>query len=332
MQNNYTLKLVKSTSYDPWYNLALEEHLFNKAEDNEIIFYLWQNDNTVVIGRNQNPWRECRYTELERDEGKLARRLSGGGAVYHDLGNMNFTFIMKESLYNVEKQLQVIINGVKKLGINAEFSGRNDILVEGKKFSGNAFYSDEGRCYHHGTLLVDSDISKLCQYLKVSKEKMESKGIKSVQARVINLKEINTSIDIKKLSEALEISFQEVYNSSISENAIMSGDTSEFKELYDKYSSWKWRYGETPNFQISFYNRFSWGDLDINLNLRDGEVMSIAIFSDAMDYKLIKDMEKSIQGIKFEKLEILQKLEMLNEIYDKNIISDIENWLNEKDI
>lgn len=332
MQNNYTLKLVKSTSYDPWYNLAIEEHLFNKVKDSEVIFYLWQNDNTVVIGRNQNPWRECRYTELERDEGKLARRLSGGGAVYHDLGNMNFTFIMKESLYNVEKQLQVIINGVKKLEINAEFSGRNDILVEGKKFSGNAFYFDEGRCYHHGTLLVDSDMSKLSQFLQVSKEKMESKGIKSVQARVINLKGINPSIDIKKLSEALEISFQEVYNSSISERAIMSGDTAEFKALYDKYSSWKWRYGETPNFQISLYNRFCWGDLDINLNLRDGEVVEIAIFSDAMDSKLIKDMEKSLQGIKFEKLEILKELNKLSETYDENIISDVENWINEKDI
>lgn len=332
MQNNYRLKLIKSTSYDPWYNLALEEHLFNKVEDNEIIFYLWQNDNTVVIGRNQNPWRECRYTELEGDGGRLARRLSGGGAVYHDLGNMNFTFIMKESLYNVEKQLQVIINGVKKLGINAEFSGRNDILVEGKKFSGNAFYFDEGRCYHHGTLLVDSDMSKLSQYLQVSKEKMESKGIKSVQARVINLNDINPSIDIKNLSEALAISFQEVYNSNISEKAIMSGDTAEFKELYDKYSSWKWRYGETPNFQISFYNRFSWGDLDINLDLRDGEVVAIAIFSDAMDSKLIKDVEKSLQGIKFEKLEILKELKKLSETYDENIISDIENWINEKAI
>ena len=332
MQNNYILKLVKSTSYDPWYNLALEEYLFNKVKENEVIFYLWQNDNTVVIGRNQNPWRECKYTELERDGGKLARRLSGGGAVYHDLGNMNFTFIMRESLYNVEKQLQVIINGVKKLGINAEFSGRNDILVEGKKFSGNAFYFDEGRCYHHGTLLISSDMSKLSQYLQVSKEKMESKGIKSVQGRVINLREINPSIDIKKLSKALEISFQEVYNNSIGEKVIMSGGTTEFKEIYDKYSSWKWRYGETPKFQISFYNRFSWGDLDINLNLRDGEVVEVAIFSDAMDSKMIKHIEKSLQGIKFEKLEILQKLKKSSEIYDKNIISDMENWINEKDI
>lgn len=332
MQNKFTLKLVKSLSYNPWYNLALEEYLFNNVKSDEVIFYLWQNDNTVVIGRNQNPWRECRYNELEGDGGKLARRLSGGGAVYHDLGNLNFTFIAKKNIFNIEKQLQVIIEAVKLLGINAEFSGRNDIIAEGRKFSGNAFYYDEDNCYHHGTLLVASEMTKLAKYLQVSKEKIKSKGIESVEARVTNLSNINPAIDINSLSKALEESFQLIYNNTISETIIKDGDTSEFRELYEKYSSWKWRYGETPNFEINLYNRFTWGDLDINLNLKDAHVSDIAVFSDAMDSNLIKDIEKALKGIKFTKNEILNKLNILADIYDKNLIEDIEIWIMEKDI
>lgn len=332
MQNNYTLKLVKSLSHNPWHNLALEEHLFSNVKRDEIILYLWQNDNTVVIGRNQNPWRECRYNELEDDGGKLARRLSGGGAVYHDLGNLNFTFIAKENLFNIEKQLKVIIEAVKLLGINAEFSGRNDIIAEGRKFSGNAFYYDEDNCYHHGTLLVSSEMTKLAKYLQVSKEKIKSKGIESVEARVTNLSNINPAIDINNLSEALEKSFQKVYNNTISKTIIIDGDISKFESLYEKYSSWKWRYGETPNFEINLYNRFSWGDLDINLNLRDGYVSEIAVFSDAMDSKLIKDIEEALKGIKLTKEEIVNRLDDLKISYDNNIIEDIKDWVNKRDI
>lgn len=132
-------EIIYSQSFNPWYNLALEEYLLNGVSDNEVILYLWQNDNTVVVGRNQNAWKECRCKLLEEEGGKLARRLSGGGAVYHDLGNLNFTFLMKDSLYDLKHQLNVILNAVKMAGIEAEFSGRNDLVVQGKKFSGNAF-------------------------------------------------------------------------------------------------------------------------------------------------------------------------------------------------
>ncbi|QGU94308.1 lipoate--protein ligase [Clostridium bovifaecis] len=332
MQNNYTLKLIKSLSYNPWHNLALEEHFLSNVKRDEVILYLWQNDNTVVIGRNQNPWRECRYNELEDDGGKLARRLSGGGAVYHDLGNLNFTFIAKENLFDIEKQLKVIIEAVKHLGINAEFSGRNDIIAEGRKFSGNAFYYDGDNCYHHGTLLVSSEMTKLAKYLQVSKEKIKSKGIESVEARVTNLSNINSDIDIDNLSEALEKSFQQVYNSTISETIIIDGDISKFESLYKKYSSWEWRYGETPNFEINLYNRFSWGDLDINFNLRDGHISEIAVFSDAMDSKLIKDIEEALKGIKLAKEEIVNRLDDLKISYGNNIIENIKDWVNKRDI
>ena len=128
-------RIIKSLSHDPWVNLAIEEHLLEQVTEDEVILYLWQNENTVVIGRNQNAWKECKHLDLEREGGKLARRLSGGGAVYHDLGNLNFTFIMNKKHYDLSKQLTVILQAVKKLGIKAEFSGRNDLVIEEKQFS-----------------------------------------------------------------------------------------------------------------------------------------------------------------------------------------------------
>jgi len=172
------LRIFYSEEYNPWYNLALEEYLIDRVEEDEIILYLWQNEHTVVIGRNQNAWKECRCSKLEeRDGGYLARRLSGGGAVYHDLGNLNFTFLMERDDYDLHKQLSVILDAVKKLGIEAEFSGRNDLTAQGKKFSGNAFYFGTDKAYHHGTILYDTEIEPLLEYLSVSSEKIKTKGI-----------------------------------------------------------------------------------------------------------------------------------------------------------
>ena len=137
------LTYIESDQVNPYKNLAVEEYLLLHCEDKECILYLWQNQNTVVIGRNQNAWKECKVTKLEEENGHLARRLSGGGAVYHDLGNLNFTFLVNKDEYSLEKQLQVIINAMGRLGLKAEKSGRNDILIDGKKFSGNAFYEQE---------------------------------------------------------------------------------------------------------------------------------------------------------------------------------------------
>lgn len=146
------LTYIESDQVNPYKNLAVEEYLLLHCEDKECILYLWQNQNTVVIGRNQNAWKECKVTKLEEENGHLARRLSGGGAVYHDLGNLNFTFLVNKDEYSLEKQLQVIINAMGRLGLKAEKSGRNDILIDGKKFSGNAFYEQENTAIITGPL------------------------------------------------------------------------------------------------------------------------------------------------------------------------------------
>ena len=237
MHNSAITSIITSSILDPWYNLALEEFLLKHVRENEIILYLWQNDNTVVVGKNQNCWKECKCRELEMDGGKLARRLSGGGAVYHDLGNLNFTFVMDKELYNLEKQLKVIIKALQNTGIDAEFSGRNDITVKGKKFSGNAFYNTKNTVLHHGTLLINSDFSKLAAYLQVSREKIQSKGVESVQSRVINLKEVNSSITLEEVISNLKSTFIQLYGGN-GEVLEINSFEEEINTLYNKYSSW----------------------------------------------------------------------------------------------
>ena len=187
----------------PYRNLAMEEYMTNHVPDGTCILFLWQNRHTVVIGRNQNCWKECRVNFLEEEGGYLVRRLSGGGAVFHDLGNLNFTFIVRKTDYDVERQLQVILEAVRRLGIQAEKTGRNDITVEGRKFSGNAFYQTGDCCYHHGTLLVHADKENMSRYLNVPREKLASKGVSSVKSRVANLDEFCPGLTVDRVKAAL---------------------------------------------------------------------------------------------------------------------------------
>ena len=198
-------------NYDPWFNLSVEEYLAEKINPNQVLLYLWQNKDTVVIGRNQNPWKECNIDKIKADGVYLARRSSGGGAVYHDLGNLNFTFITGKKLYDREKQLEVILRAVNSFGLHAYFSGRNDILLEEKKFSGNAYCFGDSFSYHHGTILINSNMSRLSHYLNPSKHKISSKGIDSVKSRVVNLHSLSPEITVTKMKTAVTNAFTDVY-------------------------------------------------------------------------------------------------------------------------
>lgn len=326
-------KLIISTSFDSWYNLALEEHLFRNVEKNQVILFLWQNQNTVVIGRNQNVWKECRCAQLEQDGGKLARRLSGGGAVFHDLGNLNFTFIVDRSHYDLVKQLQVILEGVRKLNIDAEFSGRNDLIAKGRKFSGNAFYFEQERAYHHGTILVNVDMNKLTTYLQVSKEKIASKGVASVQSRVGNLSMFQPDITISSMKEVLIESFQEQYGEVLEPTIIVSDSDSSYdlQELYQKNSSWKWLYGKTPNFDIVLETRFSWGGIELGLTLHNGLVVDAKTYSDAMDSHLINKIASVLVHCPFQIDNLVNRIKQLESApEDKIVIDDLVKWLMSK--
>lgn len=323
--------LIESGYDNPWYNLALEEYLFNTIKPDELILYLWQNNNTVVIGRNQNAWKECDYEKLENNGGKLARRLSGGGAVYHDLGNLNFTFIMYKNNYNMEKQLSVLKNALKYFNINAEFSGRNDMLIGGKKFSGHAYYFKDNKAYHHGTLLVNSDLEKLSVYLNPSKKKIESKGIDSVRSRVTNIADIDKDISIYRLANALKRSFETIYG-SISKYKVYDSDNLDILNLQDKYSSWDWVYGKSPKFDISFSDRFAWGEIEIALSLKNGIITDMQVYTDAMDTGLFEDFSSGFIGSKLSKEAISKICEKQTQAMPDDIRNDINNFINNLDI
>ncbi len=309
--NELHLKYVRSESFDPWFNLALEEYLYNTIPENTVILYLWQNQNTVVIGKSQNAWKECRVSELEADGGKLARRPSGGGAVFHDLGNMCFTFIASSGLYDLEKQLRVIIDAVRDQGIEARFTGRNDITTaDGRKFSGNAFKFSKNVGLMHGTLLLDTDASKMARYLQVSKAKLQAKGVDSVRARVVNLIELNPEINPAGMTESLKKAFRENYGMWQEEAVYSDTDmTPEVQSLYQKYASWEWRLGETPEFDLSFETRFAWGCFDVSISSEKGLIRDIDIFTDAMDADLAGILKDSLRGCRLSHDELCDKIQ-----------------------
>jgi lipoate-protein ligase A len=326
-------RLIYSDSYNPWYNLALEEYLLNNTKKNEVMLYLWQNDNTVVIGRNQNAWKECNCRLLENNDGKLARRLSGGGAVYHDLGNLNFTFIMDKNLYDIHTQLEVILEAVRDSNIDAEFSGRNDLVASGRKFSGNAFYYGTNSSYHHGTILVDTNFESMVNYLQVSKEKIQSKGIESVKSRVVNLKELNSSVTIDKMKKEFAKYFKEIYGVNPKKEVISPNQIEEVSKLKDKYSSWDWRYGQAPDFDITYEKRFKWGDVQLGLSLTKGKITESKIYSDAMNADLIEDIAEKLKGCQFKIDEITNAINNVKHSKDEEeIIENINEWLKEKRI
>ncbi len=307
-------KVYLSRSNNPYFNLAFEEYLVHNADKNEQVLFLWQNQNTVVIGRNQNPWKECNLQELNLQQGKLVRRLSGGGAVYHDLGNLNFTFISSFSEKKVEENIGIIISALASNGIDAVFSGKNDILVQGYKVSGNAFFVENDILCHHGTLLIDSHLEKLNSFLTVSEQKLRSKGIDSVKARVKNLKELNEAITVETLIHSLTSVFVPDGKDSVIEwvnEDCMENQFTNRKDLQERikgFESWDWNFGSSPEFNLHVSERFSWGEVDLYLIVKDGFVVDAEITTDALDIDLPYKIKNVIKNRKFDYDEIFSLL------------------------
>ncbi len=325
-------RIVLTKNLDPWRNLAVEEYLLESVKSNECILYLWQNQNTVVIGKNQNAWKECRTELLEKEGGKLARRSSGGGAVFHDIGNLNFSFLIDRQFYDVHKQLEVILKAVESLGIKAVFSGRNDLTVDERKFSGNAFCFRKKSALHHGTLLISADMEKMTRYLQVPEDKIRSKGIESVRSRVVNLSEYNSRLDIPTMIDALIQSFMDIYGHTSDVAKGEEGmDQAILNEIYNKYKSWEWRFGESPKFDIEFETRFSWGGIQIGLRLEQGRIVKATVYSDAMDEGFIDMIPEVLQGCIFHSKDMSEAV--LNADIDEtrqHMARDIADWIRSK--
>ncbi|MDR0897669.1 MAG: lipoate--protein ligase [Oscillospiraceae bacterium] len=287
-------RVLVSTDTNPHRNLAREEALLLRYDVGceEPILYLWQNAATVVIGRNQNAWRECRADLLRQEGGTLARRTTGGGAVFHDLGNLNFSFLLPRAQYDLTRQLNVVREAVAAFGIDCAFSGRNDLLAEGRKFSGNAFRFTAQGALHHGTLMVRVDPEKMGRYLQVSPAKLAARGVKSVASRVVNLADLGT-VTIDAMREAMGRAFAAAYGAATPEDADAL-DIPGSAALAERNATWDWNYGAAPSFDIALEHRFDWGGVELHLNVQSGRVAQCAVYTDAMDADLADALQAAL--------------------------------------
>ena len=323
-------RIVKSRSTDPFYNLTYEEMLLQTLEENDVVLLLWQNESSVILGRNQNVWRECRLKELEMGTGSIVRRRSGGGAVFHDLGNINFSFITHRKNYNLESQMNIVIKALKLLGIEAIVNERNDILVQKKKVSGNAYYIKGSKNVHHGTLLVDSDLLKLTKSLELTKVNFESKGIQSVLSKVTNLTSVNPNLTVEDVFKVLELVFKETYGEAdVEVDDPILYKTLGFDALLDKYKSWDWVFGESPKFEVEFEKLLSIGPIRLKLKVIDGYIKEVDVKSLTLkeDYK--KEMMKSLIGQRFDRKDVMDHINSnlnLGQILKEELMIWTEQW------
>lgn len=301
--------------------MALEEYLLHNVRPGECILYLWQNRNSVIIGRNQNAYTEVRVEALQDDGGFLARRLSGGGAVYHDIGNLNFTFIVKKEDYNLSKQCEVIRRMAESFNLDARLTGRNDILVGDRKFSGNAYYTWGSNCYHHGTIMIDVDTNALAKYLNVSREKMKSKGVSSVQSRVVNLKSLNPEIQVDRVSEKMIEAFEQVYGMKAGRRN--HPEEAEIRDYENKFASNEWIFRENRPFDFSLRERFSWGEIELQLRVVGGVIEDLQVYSDAMDGDLILKIPGALRGLQYKKSKAEEAINSLKNEENEAILKDI---------
>lgn len=310
------VRYIETSGFNPHYNLALESALMDAAKDGELIVYLWRNDNTVVIGRHQNAYLDVNVKKLVDAGGFLARRPTGGGAVFHDKGNLNFSFITSLSDYDVNENNDIIIRAVKKLGLFAEVNGRNDIVIDGRKFSGNAYLKTQTAALHHGTILISADTSKMSDFLNVKPDKLKGKGVASVKSHVVNLHDLDESIDVEAVKQAIKDVLTEKYGRILENSAVDEEKTDEF---YKKYSDDLWLYGKDVKLESHKYKRFSWGYADVSFTLSGGVIKDIKVFSDSI---FPDDIDAAIRALKG--LNVLKENTGLNQV-----ASDVLSLINE---
>ncbi|MCM3767380.1 lipoate--protein ligase [Neobacillus niacini] len=304
---------------DPRINLAIEEYALKNLDINETYLLFYINGPSIIIGKNQNTIEEINTEYVENNGIKVVRRLSGGGAVYHDLGNLNFSFITKddgESFHNFRKFTEPVIEALRKLGVNAELSGRNDIEVEGRKISGNAQFSTKGRMFSHGTLLLNSEMENVASALKVKKDKIESKGIKSVRSRVANISEFLTeNISIEEFRSLL-LKFIFDGMEEVPEYVLTEEDWERIHQLSkERYQNWEWNYGRSPKFNLQHSHRFPVGSIDVRLEVNKGIIENCKIYGDFFGVGDVSDIEAKLTGTRYEKGEIEAALEEIDTTY-----------------
>ncbi|HFH6654232.1 TPA: lipoate--protein ligase [Streptococcus agalactiae] len=310
------MKYIVNTSNDPAYNVALEAYAFQKLTDIDEIFILWINEPAIIIGRHQNTIQEINKEFIDKNGIHVVRRLSGGGAVYHDLNNLNYTIISnntQEGAFDFQTFSKPVIDTLAKLGVKAEFTGRNDLEINGQKFAGNAQAYYKGRMMHHDCLLFDVDMSVLGQALKVSKDKIESKGIKSVRARVTNIVDhLSDKITVQEFSDAILAQMKEEYP-EMDEYVLSDAELSEIQAMRDnQFATWDWTYGKAPEYTIERGVRYPAGKITTYANVENSTIKSVKIFGDFFGVKPVDDIEKMLEGVRYDYKDVLAALKTVD--------------------
>ncbi|EHD21071.1 MULTISPECIES: lipoate--protein ligase [Brenneria] len=298
-----SLRLLLSDSFDPWFNLAVEECIFRQMPTTQRVLFLWRNAETVVIGRAQNPWKECNTRRMAQDGIKLARRSSGGGAVFHDLGNTCFTFMAGKPEYDKSVSTQIILNALAAHGINASASGRNDLVIDtpdgSRKISGSAYRETKDRGFHHGTLLLNADLSRLADYLNPDVKKLQAKGITSVRSRVANLIELLPTLDHQQICRSVIQAFFDYYAERCEAEIISPAafpDLPGFSEQFARQSSWQWNFGQAPDFSHLLDTRFAWGGVELHFDVERGVIVRSRIFTDSLQPAPLEALAAALRG------------------------------------
>lgn len=298
---------------DPRINLAIEEYCLKHLDPEETYLLFYINQPSIIIGKNQNTIEEINTKYVDENGIIVVRRLSGGGAVYHDLGNLNFSFITKDdgnSFHNFKKFTEPVVAALKRLGVDAELSGRNDLMANGRKISGNAQFSTKGRMFSHGTLLFDSEIEHVVSALKVKKDKIESKGIKSIRSRVANISEF---LDQKMTTvEFRSMLLRYIFDTEgeIPEYKLTEKDWKIINQISkERYQNWDWNYGKSPKFNLQHSKRFQAGSVDIRLEVQKGVIRECKIFGDFFGVGDVSDIEEKLTGVQYERKAIEEALQ-----------------------
>lgn len=286
------------------FNLAFEQWLIGGRVTVPTLF-LWRNHKAVVIGRHQNPWTECDLSRMDREGVTLARRNTGGGAVYQDLGNSCFSFLGPPGKLPKDHNSSIILEALRNhYGIKGISTGRNDLTVHGRKFSGSAYSQTAAGVVHHGTLLRDVNLDGLHHCLTPHRLKLQSKGVTSVTSRVVNLKEINPDITYEGLNLAVIDSFLKTYGplqTDVQQVSLASPHAKEaiFQAHHQSFLDWDWRYGKTPKFSHRFEHRFDWAMFEFHLDVKDGRISDVEIFSDCLKPDFVEQVKVALKGVRY---------------------------------
>lgn len=320
---------IDNQSIEPYFNQAVEEYFLKNSDEN--IFMLWRNDNAIIVGKHQNTLAEINVDNVKERKIKVVRRLTGGGAVFHDLGNVNYTFIMgygaEGAKVDFKKYNQPIIDVLANMGVKAHFSGRNDILIDDQKFSGNAehIYHQKQRVLHHGTLLYASNVKDISDALKVNPLKFEGKARKSVVSRVTNISShLKEDIGVEAFRQRVMMHITKLYPDAVP-YTLTETDKREIQKLADeKYSTWEWNYGYSPKYGLKKGVKTNGGHVEVHLNVDKGLITDLDIFGDFFVNRDIEPLVESLKGVEHREDAVLAKLKEIQSSSYFNNISEEE--------